>query len=229
MSLINDALKRTTGPRRVPRPSTEGMQPADIPTEMPVEGRHKLAVTVLVLSMVGGLILATIAYMSRKQPNLEIGAFKRPHTVVSNAGPSAAGLTNPIARAAGVLQGVAQQNAEGEAMASSLQQAPVVTAAKVESPSGAQPVLATPPLASSAPTPTPAVPVIAPSSPPAASGDFPALRLQAIYFRLKAPTAMINGKTVGVGDSIEGVKVTQIQRQAVRVALNADVRELRLR
>ena len=224
MSLINDALKRTTGPKRVPRPSSEGMQPADIPTEIPTEGRHKLAVVVLVLSMVGGLILATIAYMSRKQPNLEIGGFKRPLPVVSNPAP-AAGLSNPVARAAAVLQGVAQQNAEGDAVAASLQQAPAVAAVKTEPPVAVPPVATAPAPVVAAPTPATVV-----STPtPAVAAVFPPLRLQAIYFRLKAPTALINGKTVGVGDVVEGVKVTQIQRQSVRLALGADVRELQLR
>ncbi len=225
MSLINDALKRATGPRRASRPTSEGMQTADIHTEAPSEGRHKLAVTVLVLSMVGGLILATVAYLSRKETKVEIGAFKRPHAIVSHTAPTV--LSNPVARAAAVLNGVAKQNDEGEEMVDTLQQAPrAVTAQTVPPVEAAKPEIVTPP--PTAPTPAAAKPVVVVAA-PANSSEFPTLRLQAIYFRLKAPTAMINGKTLAVGDVFEGVKVTQIQRQFVYVSRGEEVRELRLR
>lgn len=53
-------------------------------------------------------------------------------------------------------------------------------------------------------------PVVAPPAPPA-------LKLQGIFFRPSDPTAMINGKTVGVGEIASGAKVVKIERQQVTV------------
>jgi hypothetical protein len=44
---------------------------------------------------------------------------------------------------------------------------------------------------------------------------FPEVKLQAIHFRLKKPSVMANGRTLYVGDSVEGAKVVDIQRQEV--------------
>lgn len=43
----------------------------------------------------------------------------------------------------------------------------------------------------------------------------PALKLQGIFYRISNPTALINGKTVGVGEKVEGARVIQINRQDV--------------
>ncbi|MEO6181896.1 MAG: hypothetical protein ABIP71_02075 [Verrucomicrobiota bacterium] len=53
-----------------------------------------------------------------------------------------------------------------------------------------------------------AVAIPAPSSPPQ-------LKLQGIFYRLNNSTALINGKTVGVGQIISGVRVLKIDRQSV--------------
>jgi hypothetical protein len=47
------------------------------------------------------------------------------------------------------------------------------------------------------------------------SSEFPAIKLQAIHFRLKRPSVLANGTTLYIGDSVEGAKVVEIQRQSV--------------
>lgn len=45
----------------------------------------------------------------------------------------------------------------------------------------------------------------------------PPLKLQGILFHPSRPTAMINGKTVGIGDLVSGARVLRIDRQEVAV------------
>jgi len=51
-------------------------------------------------------------------------------------------------------------------------------------------------------------------------------RLQAIYYRLRKPTVVINGKTLGPGDAIDGIKVVSIQRSSVEVVQGGKYRTL---
>jgi len=39
--------------------------------------------------------------------------------------------------------------------------------------------------------------------------------LQAIFFRESGPSALINGKSVGIGEEVDGAKVKAIARQSV--------------
>ena len=52
------------------------------------------------------------------------------------------------------------------------------------------------------------------------------LKLMAIFFRQTNPLALINGKTLGVGDLIDGIRVTKIERERVSVEWNGQVKEL---
>jgi len=60
-----------------------------------------------------------------------------------------------------------------------------------------------------------------PLSPPATAGaqpgEWPELRLQAIFIRLSGSTARINGRTVATGDTIAGARLVAIQRDRVTV------------
>jgi len=58
------------------------------------------------------------------------------------------------------------------------------------------------------PAPTSAVPSVAETV-------FPALKLQSIIFRLRNPSAVINGEMLGVGDTIKGARVVRIDRHTV--------------
>jgi hypothetical protein len=51
--------------------------------------------------------------------------------------------------------------------------------------------------------------------PPVVEATFPVLKLQSIIFRLRAPSALINGEMLGVGDTIEGARVLKIDRHTV--------------
>jgi hypothetical protein len=45
----------------------------------------------------------------------------------------------------------------------------------------------------------------------------PAFRLQAIYYRMKGPTVVINNKTLKVGDSVDGAKLLSIERTSAEI------------
>jgi hypothetical protein len=54
------------------------------------------------------------------------------------------------------------------------------------------------------------------------------VRLQSIFYRLKSPTVIINGKTLGIGDSADGIQVVSIQRTSVEVVQGGKYRTLTL-
>jgi hypothetical protein len=59
--------------------------------------------------------------------------------------------------------------------------------------------------------------------------SFPALKLQAIYYRLDDPSVLINGRTLREGQQIEGARVGRIDRRTVQVEYNGQVKELSLK
>jgi hypothetical protein len=75
-------------------------------------------------------------------------------------------------------------------------------------------------------TPTAPVETKAAATPEARESQGP--RLQAIYYRLKKPTVVINGKTLGLGQSVDGIKVISIQRTSVEVVQAGKYRTLTL-
>lgn len=56
--------------------------------------------------------------------------------------------------------------------------------------------------------------------------EWPALKLQGIFYRLSRPSASINGKTVFIGDSVGGAKVVRIERQAVYLEMRGQHKTL---
>lgn len=58
---------------------------------------------------------------------------------------------------------------------------------------------------------------------------FPDLKLQGVYYRLVKPSAMINNRTLYVGDRIEGVRLVEIKRHSVQLELGGEIKELSLR
>jgi hypothetical protein len=111
----------------------------------------------------------------------------------------------------------------------------------VEAPKSALPAAvreAIPPtvvLASAPPVTAPA-PTVAPAPAPAPEADPPArpaeaawpvrLKVTGIFFRKNNPLALINAKTVGIGDEIDGIRVTKIESDRVTVEWNGKVKEL---
>ena len=82
---------------------------------------------------------------------------------------------------------------------------------------------------------------IAPSSPAAiasiaptnalvveAKPVFPSVRLQGIFFQASRPSALINAKTVFIGDKVASAKVTAITRDSVTLQWNGETKVLTL-
>jgi hypothetical protein len=90
---------------------------------------------------------------------------------------------------------------------------------ELESWSG-EPAPAAAPVATAAPEPAPAPAPPAPNPPPAAS----AYKLQGIFYRVTKPSAVINTKSVFVGDVVASATVKAIERD--RVTLELDGRPL---
>ena len=105
-----------------------------------------------------------------------------------------------------------------KALVAPVQTAPVAPIAPVPAvvPAPAPVVAATPLTDPAVVVPTPATnPVVPP--PPI---EPPPLKLQGIFYRVSNPTAMINGKTLGIGESTAGTRVLKIERQHVTVERN---------
>ena len=75
-------------------------------------------------------------------------------------------------------------------------------------------------------------PATAPPAPAAASGapaQFPTLRLQGIYYRPENPSVMINGHTLYLNDTVQGVTVASIDTSSVTLVLSGRTNILTLR
>ena len=77
----------------------------------------------------------------------------------------------------------------------------------------------------STPTKPPVAPVALTNAPPP-EPTFPALSLKAIIYRQKNPLVIINAKTMGVGDEIDGARVEKIYPKKVIVIWNGQRKEL---
>lgn len=83
------------------------------------------------------------------------------------------------------------------------------------------------PLASNPPAPVVVqAPPPVPAEPPKPA--FPHLRLQGIFWRPSRPSAVINSKTVYVGDRLETARVTGIDRETVTVQWESETKVLTL-
>jgi hypothetical protein len=80
------------------------------------------------------------------------------------------------------------------------------------------------------PSPSPAVQVAALSAtaalqPPSPMSDF---RLQAIFYRATSPSAVINGRTLYIGDKIDEARVLSIARETVKLQAKGEIKVLTL-
>ena len=88
-------------------------------------------------------------------------------------------------------------------------------------------------VAARAPEPPPAAPaiIVSASPPPPVTPPAPpppAFKLQGIYWRPTRPSAVVNGKTVYVGDRVESARVTAIDQEGVTITVNGESRTLLL-
>jgi hypothetical protein len=67
------------------------------------------------------------------------------------------------------------------------------------------------------------------AEPSPAAVAWPPLKLQAIIFRLKDPKVRINGTNLTVGAEVDGVRVEEIQSDAVTVKLGGETKVLSLK
>jgi len=198
MSLINDALKRVSKPGNAPVPPAGGPM---VPAEPPPPDYGKLLLSIFVLIV---LVLAAGTFFWWK------GKSETAQKTETN--PSlATTITTPLNQTKSLTDKLGRQNTEDAAVADSISapsKNPVQAASNAATKS---PVVVS----------TQAVVAAVPVGP-----KFPELKLGAIYFRLRGPTAVINGKTVNLGDEIDGVKVTQIQRTSVEIEFHGQKKTL---
>ena len=103
---------------------------------------------------------------------------------------------------------------------------PPLAVAKVEPVPPPAPVTSPAPVSAPVAAPVAVVPpaVVETSAP--APKPFPNLKLQGIFFSSNNPKVIINGQTIGVGDLVEGVRVTKIRADKVVLEYNGETREL---
>jgi hypothetical protein len=111
---------------------------------------------------------------------------------------------NPLARASKTLGGVADLNKEGVSAAENMQ-------------------VATP----AAANPTPAVGT--PTAPVAVAASSSGPKLQGIFYNANNASAIINGKSMKVGDEANGIKVVTIKQKSVLVETGGQQRELTMK
>jgi hypothetical protein len=76
--------------------------------------------------------------------------------------------------------------------------------------------------------PPPPAPEPAPPAKPVPAAWPADLKMMGIFFSKTHPRALINDRTVGVGDEIDGIRVTKIENDRVTVEWNGQVKELRM-
>ncbi|MBI3874444.1 MAG: hypothetical protein HY300_00425, partial [Verrucomicrobia bacterium] len=64
------------------------------------------------------------------------------------------------------------------------------------------------------------------AKPPLAGPPFPTIKLQGIIYRLKNPSALVNGHNVSLGDTVENARVVSIERDSVFFEFNGRTNEV---
>jgi cytoskeletal protein RodZ len=205
MSLINDALKKVSKPGNTPTPPPGApMQPAD--PQPPDYGKLLLSIFVLIVLV----LVAGTFFWWKGNKGAEVAQNPRANDSATSS------LVAPLDQTKNVASNLSRQNIEGAAVADTIASStPVVQPATNPAPATRVPSV---PAAS---TQTVAA-AVAPS-------DFPDLKLHAIYYRLRGPTVVINGKTLKIGDEIEGAKVTQILRTSTELEYKGKKKTLTMR
>ena len=225
MSLINDALKRAG--EQAPPPRAAG------PEFRPVANAP--ARSVLIPGLIGAVLIlligAGLLFWKSMQPVARPVAVQPPAAaapsvaaasqveakpVVPKVEPPKATVATPTpvveptsARVAAVKATSSTEPAPAPSVAVA-PAAPATVTRQVSEQSAATPVAATP----------------VPSAP--AVPQFPELKLQGILYNRSNPSALINGKTLSVGQKVSGARVTKIERDSVTLEWNGETRQLEL-
>lgn len=196
MSLINDALRRKKQENKEPAPeSSDGspMQPVHPSSSDKSSPLRAILMTLIVLM----LLVAALLFWKGLQTKKELAAaHARDAQMVLPKDISDSWTTtnkNDFQPAATTTQAVTTTLTHDSN--STRQTNPVPTNASVSSISTNQPIAV-------------------------ASSEPPPLKLQGIFYRPSNPTAMINGKTVAVGEIVQGANVLKIERQQVTLERN---------
>jgi hypothetical protein len=203
MSLLNDALKRARDANERGRgggPILPPLQPADSPAR-PAGGPRVVLAVLLVVTI--GSSAFFLHRWSKSPGTTPVGesvdgatALRPQHLSADAPTPTGGAEATPVAPPG-------PDRVERTTDAPNTARSPEVAAVlPAEGPAAA----ATTPGSSNALTS--ALPAAAEAAPPP-------LRLQSIIFRLRNPSALINGVMVGVGDSVQGARVVKIDRHAV--------------
>jgi hypothetical protein len=209
MSLVNDALRRARdAQQQAPPPPPSQMQFRPIDTTS--HARHNLALLIpAALAVVALLVLFFVwqwAQEHRRSGLQEARAFTPPASQMAITPQSASASMPETATAqAAVAEPVLSPQPDSSTT-------PVAASAN----SPAAPSIATlayPPIAEQPQTNSTNLLAMSPLAPP----KTPPLRLQAIVFDPKRPSALINGKTVFVGDKLGDSRVVAIDRESATI------------
>lgn len=210
MSLINDALKRA-GEKQSPPPPTP-------PPMMPVTSTPQKSLLVPALGILLVLAIAGATWLFSRSGQAPTAVADRAERTAQAA--SASVVTAPK---------VPEENSQPVST-------PVTTQNSKTAEPKVEPVASTPPAPPQVVQTSPAAtvaqaPVVTEPAPvPAApvGPQFPELKLQGITFHPSNPFALINGKTVSVGQKVSGARVTRIERESVTLEWNGETRQLEL-
>lgn len=218
MSLINDALRRAAADK--PRDA----QSAEVPPLQPVENASRPATSPLLL---GGVLLLGVGLIGIAAALWFGGRSSGEKSAQSSPLPAA----------------VTQSSANVEPTLAPVSVTPTNSSPRLAVNSAPNPVTAQSSQASAKPAASSSNPqvgtttpkAVAPAKPAAtisnqqtAAANPKAVRLQSIFYRLKSPTVIINGKTLGVGESVDGIKVVSIQRTSVEIVQDGKYRTVTL-
>jgi hypothetical protein len=194
MSLINDALKRAKQAQQ-PQPTPPSFREAPLHVAPAPHSSHLWPMALGALGLAVIMAVVVVWYSIRHQP------ASIPSEV--NLAPA----------------GVVKKSLTVE----SSPQALIVKATMKTPPPTSEPVASS----ESPPSPKNAVSAPAPVAKPAPASeplphkaDFPSMRLQGILYNPKNPAAIINGRTLRVGEKISGVTVTAITQDKAMVTWN---------
>jgi hypothetical protein len=188
--------------RRASQPQPK-RDPNQLPTMQPTYRPIRTGGPGFSILIVCFLIAALVtfgAWIYWKRGGIAAKPVIKPAPTVTMATPNT--NNNPIARAARTLNKVDAANKEGEQAADSFQ---------VSKPAAPGPAA----VATAAPV----------AATPAAEGG---PKLQGIFFG-KSPSALVNGKSVHVGDEVDGMKIVEITKQSVRIQTGSETRDLKMK
>ncbi len=210
MSLINDAIKKANQANKEKSAQSPGQGNANATNGMKAAGRPPSAPAG---SMTGMFIVAGIVIFVLLGGFLLMQGMKNRTPVRTQSGEDVQAVVVPDAIPA-----------TGQRTSPPPEAEPVVVHASIdEAVREANPHLADP--AATTAVVIEATPPQKPAGPP----EFPAVKLQGIFYRLNDPSVIINGKTLRTGEIVDGVKVTAIERSTVKVEFDGQTKVLELK